>query len=156
MPQQSRLMSTAIARFSNTKKSNVVFGIASSLLVPTASVALCEEKDKGFLDAIVQKDKDGNIDYAGSIGQVTGPEFWDKVAKASGGKVSSRCGPVSHLSFLYNATYFSLLKNIHLKIQNAYDTGIPSQLSYGFVCGYCSGYALKVVGKGAAVVFGTQ
>ena len=148
-------MSTAIARFSNTKKSNVVFGIASSLLVPTASVALCEEKDKGFLDAIVQKDKDGNIDYAGSIGQVTGPEFWDKVAKASGDKVCSRSGPVSHFPLLYHVTHFSLF-TINVKIQNAYDTGIPSQLSYGFVCGYCSGYALKVVGKGAAVVFGTQ
>ena len=46
-------------------------------------------------------------------------------------------------------------KLLSLQIQGAYDTGIPSQLSYGFVCGYCSGYALKVIGRGTAVVFGT-
>jgi uncharacterized membrane protein (Fun14 family) len=45
---------------------------------------------------------------------------------------------------------------LSFQVQVAYDTGIPSQLSYGFVCGYCSGYALKAVGKGAAVVFGSS
>ena len=77
--QQARLSSTAIARFSAGQKSNILVGIASSLLVPTASVALCEDKDKGFLDGIVKKDKDGNIDFTA---------FWDEIAKASGDKVS--------------------------------------------------------------------
>lgn len=27
-------------------------------------------------------------------------------------------------------------------------------MSYGFVCGYCSGYALRTIGKGVAVAFG--
>jgi uncharacterized membrane protein (Fun14 family) len=39
-------------------------------------------------------------------------------------------------------------------IQSAVDSGIPTQLSYGFVCGYCSGYAAKKVGKAAAGILG--
>jgi hypothetical protein len=39
-------------------------------------------------------------------------------------------------------------------IQGAVDSGIPTQLSYGFVCGYCSGYAAKKVGKAAAGILG--
>ena len=42
-----------------------------------------------------------------------------------------------------------------LQVQTAVDTGIPTQLSYGFICGYCSGLALKKAGRAAAVVFGT-
>lgn len=34
-------------------------------------------------------------------------------------------------------------------------SGIPANLSYGFVAGYASGYALKKVGRVAAVVLGT-
>jgi hypothetical protein len=40
------------------------------------------------------------------------------------------------------------------KLQAAVDSGVPTQVSYGFVCGYCSGYAAKKAGKIAAVVFG--
>lgn len=40
------------------------------------------------------------------------------------------------------------------QIQGAIDSGIPTQLSYGFVSGYASGYALKKAGRVAAVVFG--
>ena len=40
------------------------------------------------------------------------------------------------------------------KLQAAVDSGVPTQVSYGFVCGYCSGYAAKKAGKVAAVVFG--
>jgi len=40
------------------------------------------------------------------------------------------------------------------KIQDAVDTGMPTQLSYGFVCGFCSGYAMRKVGQVGAVVFG--
>ena len=81
------MSSVALGKFSKRQTSNVLLGIASSLLVPSASVALCEDKDKGFLDGIVKKDKDGNIDFAGSIGQVGGADFWDEIAKASGEKV---------------------------------------------------------------------
>jgi hypothetical protein len=41
------------------------------------------------------------------------------------------------------------------QVQGAVDSGIPTQLSYGFISGYCSGIALKKIGRGAAVVFGT-
>lgn len=41
------------------------------------------------------------------------------------------------------------------QVQVMIDSGIPSQLSYGFVCGFCSGYALKKIGRSGAVVFGT-
>ena len=40
------------------------------------------------------------------------------------------------------------------KLQTAFDSGVPTQVSYGFVCGYCSGYAAKKAGKLAAAVFG--
>jgi uncharacterized membrane protein (Fun14 family) len=38
--------------------------------------------------------------------------------------------------------------------QEAINSGIPTQISYGFLCGYSSGYALKKVGKVASGVFG--
>lgn len=40
------------------------------------------------------------------------------------------------------------------KVQEAVDSGVPTQISYGFLCGYSSGFALKKVGKVASVVFG--
>lgn len=43
---------------------------------------------------------------------------------------------------------------IPAKVQSAIDTGIPTTISYGFVSGFCSGYALKKVGKVVAVVLG--
>ena len=42
-----------------------------------------------------------------------------------------------------------------VQLQGAIDSGIPTQLSYGFIMGYCSGMALKKVGKLAATVAGT-
>lgn len=89
LQQQVRLASTAITRFSGSsgQKKSIFVGIATSLLIPSASVALCQGKDDGFFDAIVKKDRDGNTDWAGSIGQVTEGDFWDKVATASGDKV---------------------------------------------------------------------
>mmetsp|Transcript_1657 Transcript_1657/g.2021 ORF Transcript_1657/g.2021 Transcript_1657/m.2021 type:complete len:194 (+) Transcript_1657:92-673(+) len=40
------------------------------------------------------------------------------------------------------------------KTQNIIDSGVPTQISYGFVCGFSSGYAMKKIGKVASVVFG--
>lgn len=42
-----------------------------------------------------------------------------------------------------------------LQVQGALDSGVPTHLSYGFVSGYCSGMALKKVGKAVSVVLGT-
>uniref|UniRef100_A0A7S4JYV9 EF-hand domain-containing protein n=1 Tax=Odontella aurita TaxID=265563 RepID=A0A7S4JYV9_9STRA len=53
-----------------------------------------------------------------------------------------------------NGQIDALAKQVGSKVADAVETGVPTQLSYGFVCGYCSGYALKKVGKGAAVVLG--
>ncbi|CAB9500298.1 FUN14 domain-containing protein 2 [Seminavis robusta] len=122
--RQLSVSKTALSRFSASSPG--LTALAFSLVSSSAGIAaLCEGKDKGFFESIAQKDKDGNTDWMKSVTQVADSDFWDKVAKASGEK-----------------------------IQGAYDTGIPSQLSYGFVCGYCSGYALKTIGRGAAVVFG--
>uniref|UniRef100_A0A7S2U8Y8 EF-hand domain-containing protein n=1 Tax=Attheya septentrionalis TaxID=420275 RepID=A0A7S2U8Y8_9STRA len=41
------------------------------------------------------------------------------------------------------------------KIQTAVESGVPTQLSYGFIMGYSSGYALKKAGKIACGVMGT-
>jgi uncharacterized membrane protein (Fun14 family) len=35
-----------------------------------------------------------------------------------------------------------------------FETGIPTQISYGFITGYCSGFAAKKIGKLAAGAFG--
>ena len=40
-------------------------------------------------------------------------------------------------------------------MQVAIDTGIPTRISYGFLSGFCSGIALKKVGKAVSVVLGT-
>jgi len=47
-----------------------------------------------------------------------------------------------------------IAKDFGSHVQSAIDSGIPAQLSYGFIMGYCSGLALKKVGKTAAVVLG--
>ena len=38
-------------------------------------------------------------------------------------------------------------QNIGSKAQEAIDSGVPTQISYGFICGYSSGYALKKLEK---------
>lgn len=48
----------------------------------------------------------------------------------------------------------ALFRILGSKIQEAVDSGIPTKLSYGFVCGYCSGFAFKKIGKVGAIVFG--
>ena len=48
----------------------------------------------------------------------------------------------------------TLGKTVGSQVQGVIDTGIPTQLSYGFVSGYCAGLAAKQVGKLAATVFG--
>ncbi|GAX12379.1 hypothetical protein FisN_1Hh313 [Fistulifera solaris] len=40
------------------------------------------------------------------------------------------------------------------KVQSAIDTGLPTEVSYGFISGYCSGFAMKKVGKAAGLIFG--
>eukprot|EP00588_Corethron_pennatum_P009011 CAMPEP_0194267474 /NCGR_PEP_ID=MMETSP0169-20130528/1954_1 /TAXON_ID=218684 /ORGANISM="Corethron pennatum, Strain L29A3" /LENGTH=205 /DNA_ID=CAMNT_0039008307 /DNA_START=88 /DNA_END=705 /DNA_ORIENTATION=+ len=41
------------------------------------------------------------------------------------------------------------------KITELAATGVPGEVSYGFVSGFCAGFALKKAGKVVAVVFGT-
>jgi hypothetical protein len=68
----------------------------------------------------------GNIDFSNALEKLQSNQFWDQVAATAGGKM-----------------------------QGAVDSGIPTQLSYGFVSGYCSGMAFKKIGRLAAGVFGT-
>lgn len=68
----------------------------------------------------------------------------DKLTKAISGNTDS-----------LNASLDELASSLGNQLQGALDSGIPTQLSYGFVSGYCSGLALKKVGRAAAVVFGT-
>jgi uncharacterized membrane protein (Fun14 family) len=61
------------------------------------------------------------------------------------------------MSLLTTWELFSVCSSSSLsrhQIQGAIDTGIPTTISYGFVSGFCSGYALKKVGKVVAVVLG--
>jgi uncharacterized membrane protein (Fun14 family) len=80
---------------------------------------------------VLPRDDNGNVDWSKAVNiarEGAGPggnEIWHQVAQSLG------------------ETF-----------QAGIDSGIPTQLSYGFISGYCSGYALKKVGKTAAVVFG--
>ena len=40
------------------------------------------------------------------------------------------------------------------QFDQALETGVPTQLTYGFIAGFCSGIALKKVGQLAATVLG--
>lgn len=55
----------------------------------------------------------------------------------------------------WNATMDGLAKQVGSQVQVGIDSGVPTQLSYGFISGYCSGLALKQAGRAAAVVLGT-
>eukprot|EP00542_Grammatophora_oceanica_P017442 CAMPEP_0194029650 /NCGR_PEP_ID=MMETSP0009_2-20130614/3325_1 /TAXON_ID=210454 /ORGANISM="Grammatophora oceanica, Strain CCMP 410" /LENGTH=189 /DNA_ID=CAMNT_0038669379 /DNA_START=66 /DNA_END=635 /DNA_ORIENTATION=+ len=57
-------------------------------------------------------------------------------------------------NFDMNGTMDSVAKAMGDTAQGAIDSGIPTQTSYGFVMGYCSGFAMKKVGKAAAGVLG--
>jgi hypothetical protein len=65
----------------------------------------------------------GNVDFSNALEKLQSNQFWDSVAATAGGKM-----------------------------QGAVDSGIPTQLSYGFVSGYCSGMAFKKIGRLAAGV----
>lgn len=54
----------------------------------------------------------------------------------------------------WNATLDQVATAVGSKVQGAVETGVPTQLSYGFISGYCSGMALKKAGKVAAAVLG--
>eukprot|EP00545_Synedropsis_sp_CCMP1620_P010011 CAMPEP_0119013274 /NCGR_PEP_ID=MMETSP1176-20130426/8284_1 /TAXON_ID=265551 /ORGANISM="Synedropsis recta cf, Strain CCMP1620" /LENGTH=186 /DNA_ID=CAMNT_0006966355 /DNA_START=43 /DNA_END=603 /DNA_ORIENTATION=+ len=54
----------------------------------------------------------------------------------------------------FNQVLDSVATQLGSSVQGAVDSGVPTQLSYGFVSGYCSGLALKKAGRAAAVVFG--
>lgn len=70
----------------STTAAYTLIGLVSST---GATVTFCEGKDgKGFFEQIAKKDGDGNTDWAGTVTQVTSSDFWDKVATASGEKVS--------------------------------------------------------------------
>lgn len=56
----------------------------------------------------------------------------------------------------WDATQVAVATELGSSIQKAVDTGIPTQLSYGFVCGYASGYALKKIGRIGAIIGGTN
>lgn len=107
--------------------------VASASEWTTRSSATRCESGKGSRDGggLLPRDGDGNVDWYKAVKNVRegagreGSDLWHSVAVSVG------------------ETF-----------QAGIDSGIPTQLSYGFISGYCSGYALKKVGKTAAVVFG--
>jgi len=60
--------------------------VIGSYVSTPSGIVLCEEK-KSVLDTLLAKNKDGGIDWNGSLGQFTSPSFWDKVGKATGQQV---------------------------------------------------------------------
>mmetsp|Transcript_12382 Transcript_12382/g.26996 ORF Transcript_12382/g.26996 Transcript_12382/m.26996 type:complete len:270 (+) Transcript_12382:115-924(+) len=63
-------------------------------------------------------------------------------------------GSLSKIFSLDDETVNSILTTVGSKAQSAIDSGIPGNLSYGFLMGYLSGLALKKVGKMASIGLG--
>lgn len=108
-------------------QSRPVLLIGSSVLstVTTFSGSVALCEGESWTDKLIKKDKQGSIDWNSSLTQVTKGPFWNEIAIMTGNRV-----------------------------QTAIDTGVPTQVSYGFVSGYCSGFALKKVGRAVAGVLG--
>lgn len=139
---RSIALSAYVRRFlSQHNSSRLLVGAASAYSVSslTGHVSHCQgrgtkDSDKGDSQAppLLPRDNDGNIDWGRALSGVKeratsgeGDGIWHALALSAGDT-----------------------------LQAGIDSGIPTQLSYGFISGYCSGYALKKVGKTAAVVFG--
>jgi len=91
----------------------------------TTTTLHCDDGKKDSSAGIFPKNEDGNIAWNEFVSQVQNGTVFDIAARKAGDKV-----------------------------QAVVETGIPTHLSYGFICGYCSGYTLKKVGKVAAGIFG--
>lgn len=111
------------------------------------SSALCE---KSIIDTILRKNRDGSVDVAGSFTQVSDADFWDRLGKATGSKVSSSWRQEAAVSSVSD----NILQAVFFQLQTVVDSGVPTQVSYGFISGYCSGFALKTAGRVAAIILG--
>ena len=69
-------------------------------------------------------------------------------------KIENASIPTSLSDLSSNPQIQSTLKTLQQSIQTIFDTGIPTQLSYGFIAGYLSGYTLKKIGRVASITFG--
>ena len=80
---------------------------------------------------------------------------------ATGGGISSLLSSVnlpklpSSIPNINEMTIDDYASVIGTQLSLALSSGIPANLSYGFVAGYASGYALKKIGRVAAIVLGT-
>lgn len=100
--------------------------------------------------------------WQASVSLVAGSCSTAAVALCDGGEKNDDDGILTKLTKMvggdenldFNGQVDKVAKQLGSKIQAAVETGVPTQLSYGFVCGYASGYAMKKVGKVGAVVFG--
>mmetsp|Transcript_3344 Transcript_3344/g.4863 ORF Transcript_3344/g.4863 Transcript_3344/m.4863 type:complete len:203 (+) Transcript_3344:91-699(+) len=73
---------------------------------------------------------------------------------SSGDDILSKIKDAVNIPTDLNLDFDSIGTLLGSRAQEVIDSGIPTQISYGFLCGYSSGYALKKVGKAASVVFG--
>jgi uncharacterized membrane protein (Fun14 family) len=135
-------LSASLRRFlsSRNASSRLLIGAASAYSVSslTVHVSHCQGRGNNKKDddseatSILPRDNDGNIDWNKALSQVK-----EKATPGQGGDI-----------------WHALAVSAGDTLQAGIDSGIPTQLSYGFISGYCSGYALKKVGRTAAVVFG--
>jgi FUN14 family len=116
-------------------KTSTAFRHASAVLLGMVApaVALCEDDKKGWFGfggkkGTTQAEPESSapqLDLGSVMARIQTGTFWDELGKKAGSTV-----------------------------QSGLDSGIPTQLSYGFISGYCSGLALKKIGKAAGVIFG--
>ena len=99
-------------------RASLTFGIISSLAGSAASTTTTTTRT--LCAPSSDKDNDDNV--------------LNKLVKTVTGGTTSKS---------LNATLDELALSLGNQLQGALDSGIPTQLSYGFVSGYCSGLALK-------------
>jgi hypothetical protein len=112
---------------SSSKLSTGAMLLMGALSSTATAVTFCDDGKKGdsLTDRLFPKNAKGETDWSAAVVKMQSNQFWDVIAKQAGSQV-----------------------------QGAVDSGIPTQLSYGFISGYCSGMAMKKVGKVAAGIFG--
>ena len=115
---------------------STILGVLTSLAYTTAtttSIALCENK---------KDDNNSNNDDQ------------DFISKIKSKLESQSFDDLTNNIQIDNETLNSILTSLGTQISKSLSSGIPTDISYGFIAGYFSGLALKKIGKVASITLG--
>lgn len=112
---------------------NSMFGKSLMISIPFTILSSCSYAPSHTVFCDEKKKKDQN-----SINDSNSKDPFEMIKEAFTSKVD-----LDHIA-----------TTIGTHVQQSVDSGVPTHISYGFICGYSSGYALKKVGKVAGILFG--